>query len=35
MEFGPWEMTLLAIAAVGLVVAAFGLAWIDAAPRGR
>ena len=35
MELGPMELTLIAVAAVSLVLVALGLAWIDASPRKR
>jgi hypothetical protein len=35
MELGPMELTLIAVAVISLVFAAFGLAWIEASPRKR
>lgn len=35
MDLGPMELILIAVAAISLLVAAFGLAWIEASPRKR
>jgi hypothetical protein len=35
MDLGPMELALIAVAAISLLAVAFGLAWIDAAPRKR